>query len=92
MAKEKYIITSSCRIDGEHVAKGSILELDLDDKKEGELIATLNRAGRIGQATKKNVDAINAEIKSQEEHERRLEQATRDREEQFRRQRATAVA
>jgi hypothetical protein len=58
MAKEKYIITSDCRFNGENHKKGEIVTLDMEDKEEGKLIALLNHAGRIGEATPANVKAI----------------------------------
>ena len=72
MPKEKYIITSSCFIDGQPTKKGTILELDMDNKRDAERIAILNRAGRIGLATKKNVDAIQNELRNEEASENRF--------------------
>lgn len=67
MAVTKYIVISDCRIDGKHTAKGTFLDLDPDNKREGDKIALLNRSGRIGLATKANVDAIQAEIRDEAE-------------------------
>ena len=77
MAKTKYIIVSDCREDGKVHKKGSLIELDLEDPKEGQRIAVLNRAGRIGLATKENIEAIQAEIKADIEREKKFEETLR---------------
>ncbi len=62
MPLTKYIVTSECWIDGKSVRKGQQIELNTDDPREMEKIAYLNRVGRIGEATKKNIEAINREL------------------------------
>lgn len=74
--KKKYIAVTSfrlpppamllCKLDEPHVHKGTQFELDPMVKAEGELIALLNHAGRIGEATPENVKAIKAELAAEE--------------------------
>jgi hypothetical protein len=59
-AKEKFVIVSDCRIEGEIFTKGSLIELDWEDKSEAKTIALLNRSGRIAQATAENIKSIRA--------------------------------
>jgi hypothetical protein len=77
--RTKYIITSDCRFNRKLLTKGTILELDREDPVEGQQIAELYLAGRIGDATKANCDAIGAEIKFDQERERKLAQDEADR-------------
>lgn len=76
MAKSKLIALSSFRMKGEHVEKGTILDLDADVKKDADTIAELARAGRISLATPDLEKQIKAEIKAEEAerelHKRRL--------------------
>ena len=74
MPKEKYIITSNCRFDRRHYKKGTIIELDSDEKVDMDKIAMLNHAGRIGLATSANIKAIEAEIEAEKANEQRLAQ------------------
>ena len=69
MAKSKYIVVSDCRFNRKLLTKGSILELDREDPIEGQQVAELNLAGRIGDATKANCDSIAAEIKADQQRE-----------------------
>jgi hypothetical protein len=76
MARDKFIITSSCRLRGEHVPKGRIVEYDLDNSHDADQVAALKRAGRIASATKENVAAIQAEIANEERLEDRANRLT----------------
>ena len=73
MAKINYIITSDCRIDGKHVAKGSTLALDMDEPKEAQKTAELNAAGRLAQPTRENSTAIQAEMDAQDKRDQKAQ-------------------
>lgn len=74
MPKEKYIITSNCRIDGKHTEKGTILELDRTDPKDADRIGILDRAGRIAVWTQRNEKFIQDEIRRENDHRERQAQ------------------
>jgi hypothetical protein len=71
MASQKYIIVSDCRLDGKALAKGTVIDLDLDDPRESYKVAVLNHAGRIGLATKANIEAIQEELAAEQELNRK---------------------
>lgn len=57
---------NECRIGGKPIAKGTLLDLDLDEPREAVKIALLNNAGRIGLATKALIDQVQSEIRDSE--------------------------
>lgn len=77
MGKENYIITSSCRIDRRHVEKGTIIQLDSDDKTDLDKIALLNMNGRIARADKETVEQVKREIASEKANEERMAEQNR---------------
>lgn len=66
MAKKKLIITSSCRFEGRHLEKGTIVEVDIEDKKEATRLAPLVHAGRVALHTKDTEESIKSEIEAEE--------------------------
>jgi len=79
MAKEKYLITSDCRLGPNHAQgdrfilnKGETIELDPKSKRDSEVLDLLNLAGRVAVWTPKNDKFIQDEIKRDEREVERI--------------------
>lgn len=68
--KTTYLITSDCRFEGNVLKKGSEINLDPEDPREGQKVALLARAGRICDATRENRENLKAEIKLEADREK----------------------
>lgn len=74
MAKAQFIVTSNCRIDGKHIAKGTVLTFDLPSgardlgtASDIERHHLLRRAERLEEFSEKRLKEIKAEADREEQ-------------------------
>ena len=65
--KVKILITSSCKIGGKHVERGTLVDIDPDNATDRTTYALLWHAGRVAEATKENISKLNEIIEHVEE-------------------------
>lgn len=78
--KIKILFTSSCKVGGKHIEKGSVVDIDPDVAADRANYALLVHAGRICAATKANVEKLEKEMELEEavaaEHSKHVSGAT----------------
>lgn len=72
-AKSKLIVTANCRFEGNHLEKGTVIEVDLESKKETGRIAPLVHAGRMATWSPEVEKAIKAELAAEAKQAKALD-------------------
>jgi hypothetical protein len=72
--KTKLIVISSCRFEGNHLAKGTTFEVDAESKKDAQRLAPLVHAGRVATWSPEVEKAVKAEIASEDKLAKKLDE------------------